>query len=201
MDGFNLYYRALRGTPHRWLDIRKLSRLLLPQHRINRIRYFTAVVSSRPNDPNQAQRQQTYLRALRTIPELSIHYGHFLAKTKRRPLAQPPETGSRIVEVLDTEEKGSDVNLATYLLLDGFEDDYEMAVVISNDSDLELPIRMSNTRLGKRVGVFDPSRKRSFTLYSAASWYRPLRRGPLSASQFMDTLSDRSGPFTKPIGW
>ena len=105
VDGFNLYYRALRETPNRWLDIGKLARLLLPQHRINRIRYFTAVVTSRPNDPNQAQRQQTYLRALRTVPNLSIHYGHFLSKTKRRPLAQPPESGSRIVEVLDTEEE------------------------------------------------------------------------------------------------
>lgn len=201
VDGFNLYYRSLRGTPHRWLNLGKLARLLLPQHKINRIRYFTAIVSSRPNDPTQAQRQQTYLRALQTVPDLSIHYGHFLSKTKRRPLAHPPESGSRIVEVLDTEEKGSDVNLATHLLLDGFEDDYEMAVVISNDSDLELPIRMSKIRLGKQVGVFDPSRKRSFTLFKAASWYRPLRQGPLSASQFPNTLSDTNGPFTKPIGW
>lgn len=201
MDGFNLYYRALRETPYRWLDIGKLARLLLPQHRINRIRYFTAAVTNRPNDPNQAQRQQTYLRALKTVPDLTIHYGHFLSKTKRRPLANPPKSGSQIVEVLDTEEKGSDVNLASYLLLDGFDDDYEMAVVISNDSDLELPIRMSKTRLGKRVGVFDPSRKRSFILHGAASWYRPLRRGPLSASQFSDTLSDINGAFTKPAGW
>ena len=201
VDGFNLYYRALKETPYRWLDIGKLARLLLPQHRINRIRYFTAVVTSRPNDPNQAQRQQTYLRALQTVPDLSIHYGHFLSKTKRRPLAQPPKSGSRIVEVLDTEEKGSDVNLATHLLLDGFDNDYEMAVVISNDSDLELPIRMSKARLGKSIGVFDPSRKRSFTLFNAASWYRPLRRGPLSASQFPDTLSDSNGRFTKPTGW
>ena len=201
VDGLNLYYRALRGTPYRWLDIGRLAQLLLPQHHITRTRYFTAVVVNRPGNPMQAQRQQAYLRALQTVPNLTIHYGHLLSKTKRRPLAVPTLSGPRTVEVLDTEEKGSDVNLATYLLLDGFDDEYEMAVVISNDSDLELPIRKARTRLGKRIGVFDPSRKRSFELHSAASWYRPLRRGPLSASLFPSTLSDARGTITKPAGW
>ncbi len=149
----------------------------------------------------QAQRQQVYLRALQTIPNLSIHYGHFLAKTKWRPLAQQPESSPQIVEILDTEEKGSDVNLASYLLLDGFDDEYELAVVVSNDSDLELPVRMARTRLGKQVGVFDPSRRRSFQLHSAASWYRPLRKGPLSASLFPDELSDAKGTIRKPPSW
>ena len=116
-------------------------------------------------------------------------------------MAREPETGPRVVEILDTEEKGSDVNLASYLLVDGLKDEYEMAVVVSNDSDLELPIRMAQTRLGKQVGVFDPSRRRSFELHNAASWYRPLRRGPLSASLFPDSLSDTQGVITKPVGW
>ena len=191
----------MRGTPYRWLDIGKLATLLLPQHQIGRIRYFTALVTSRPGDPTQAQRQQAYLRALQTIPDITLHYGHLLPKTKRRPLAHQPASGPRTVEILDTEEKGSDVNLASYLLLDGFEDEYEMAVVVSNDSDLQLPISMTRTKLGKQVGVFDPSRKRSFELHSAASWYRPLRQGPLGASQFPDTLSDGEGLITKPAGW
>ena len=201
IDGFNLYYRALRDTPYRWLDVGKLAQLLLPRHQIGRIRYFTALVTNRPDDPNQAQRQQTYLRALETVPDLTIHYGHLLAKTKRRPLARPPRTGPRTAEILDTEEKGSDVNLASFLLLDGFDDEYELAVVVSNDSDLVLPIRMARSRLGKQVGVFDPSRRRSFELHGAASWYRPLRQGPMSASLFPDTLSDSQGTVAKPAGW
>ena len=191
----------MQGTPYRWLDIGKLARLLLPQHQIARIRYFTALVANRPGDPTQAQRQQAYVRALQTVPDLTVHYGHLLAKRKRRPLARQPETGPRTVEILDTEEKGSDVNLASYLLLDGFENEYETAVVVSNDSDLELPIRMARTRLGKQIGVFDPSRRRSFELHAAASWYRPLRRGPLSVSLFPDTLTDAQGQITKPGGW
>jgi len=42
VDGFNLYYGALKGTPLKWLDIAALCRLLLPGDTINRIRYFTA---------------------------------------------------------------------------------------------------------------------------------------------------------------
>lgn len=201
IDGFNLYFRALRGTPFRWLDMGKLAQLLIPQHQIKRIRYFTALITSRPRDLAQPQRQQTYIRALATIPHLTIHYGHFLPKRKRRPLAQQPTSGSRTVEILDTEEKGSDVNLASYLLMDGFEKKYDLAVVISNDSDLVTPIGMARTKLGKQVGVIDPSSNRSFKLREAASWYRRLRRGPLSASLLPDTLSDAQGLITKPSSW
>ncbi|EUA68538.1 hypothetical protein I541_5545 [Mycobacteroides abscessus] len=47
-------------------------------HTINRIRYFTAKVTPTPNDPDIGNRQQVYLRALRTLPSVSIHEGHFL---------------------------------------------------------------------------------------------------------------------------
>ena len=201
VDGFNLYYRAVRGTPYRWLDIGKLASLLLPRHEINRIRYFTALVRNRPSDPAQPQRQQAYLRALQTIPNLSIHYGRFLESTKRMPLASPHPNGPQTVEILNSEEKGSDVNLATYLLLDAFDNDFDIAVVISNDSDLQLPIQLTREKLGKLVGVIDPSDRHSFQLNKAASWYRNLRKGPLSASQFPGIITDDTGDIAKPAGW
>src|SRR3989304_4492909 len=89
-----------------------------------------------PPDMGQRQRQEVYLRAVQTIPNLSVHYGSFLVKKKRRPLVTPLPGGRRTAEVFDTEEKGSDVNLPTYLLRDGFQGEYEVAVVVSNDSDL-----------------------------------------------------------------
>ena len=52
IDGFNLYYGCLKGTPYRWLDLRKHCELLLPKHQIQRIRYFTAMVTARPQDPS-----------------------------------------------------------------------------------------------------------------------------------------------------
>ena len=72
IDGFNLYYGAVKGTPYKWLDLRRMCQLLLPPNDIRRIKYFTARVIARPNDPNQPTRQETYLRALRSIPDLEI---------------------------------------------------------------------------------------------------------------------------------
>jgi hypothetical protein len=90
VDGFNLYYGAVKGTPYKWLDISKLSQLLLPDHQITRIKYFTAKISARPQDPSQPTRQQTFLRALRTIDNLEIIYGSFLTRPRFMPLADRP---------------------------------------------------------------------------------------------------------------
>lgn len=199
VDAFNLYYGCLKGTPYKWLDLDALCRLLLPGHTIGRIRYFTAIVESRPGDPRQQQRQQAYIRALRTIPRLTMHYGSFLTNAVRLPLANPAADQPRTVEVLRTEEKGSDVNLATYLLVDGFRGDYESAVVISNDSDLQAPIQAVRTELGLSVGVAIPGRVRRSAL--PADFYRRIRRGVLAASQFPRTLRDAYGTIARPPSW
>jgi hypothetical protein len=95
VDGFNLYYGAVKGTPYRWLDLRALSQRILPENAIHRVRYFTALVDPRPDDPRQRQRQETYIRALRTVPGLEVHYGTFLRSRTRMMLAQPIEGGPR----------------------------------------------------------------------------------------------------------
>jgi len=158
IDGFNLYYGCLKGTPHRWLDLAAFCQTSFPppRNQINRIRYFTAHVNARPNNPQQRVRQQTYLRALRTIPHLTIHLGSYLEKPTRMPLHPPPAAGPKTVQVMKSEEKGSDVNLACYLLVDAFDDDYEAAVVVSNDSDLAEPIRLVRQKFGKKVLVPHP---------------------------------------------
>lgn len=201
VDAFNLYYGAVKGTPYKWLDLRSLAEKLVPNHPVKRIRYFTARVDSRAGDPQVGQRQQVFLRALETIPGLTIHYGRFLSKPVRMPLVPLPTSGPRTVEVMKTEEKGSDVNLATYLLLDAFDQDFELAVVISNDSDLVEPITVVRQRFGLTVGVVNPQRNTSHALQQVASFYRPLRKGVLASSQFPDQLTDATGTITKPVGW
>jgi hypothetical protein len=155
VDGFNLYY-GLRGTPYKWLNPLALTRRLLPEHTINHIHYFTARITAPPDDPGKPQRQDIFIRALSTIPNLTLHWGQFVSHPRLMPLVSPLPDGTTIVEVLRTEEKGSDVNLATWLLLDGFSRNYEMAVVISNDSDLVEPIKIVQATLGLPVGVFNP---------------------------------------------
>ena len=202
IDGFNLYYGSVKGTPNRWLDLGKFCDMMFPGDEIVSIRYFTALVKPTPHDPFQPQRQLVYLRALGTIPHLMVHYGRFSLTRKRRWLADiPPTEPPRVVTVLHPEEKGSDVNLASHLLMDGFEQKYEVAIIVSNDSDLLEPIRMVRGRLGLKVGIFNPYRRTARDLQGEADFYRQVRQGPLSACQFPPVLSDSNGTITKPEGW
>ncbi|MFN0071313.1 MAG: NYN domain-containing protein [Chloroflexota bacterium] len=192
---------ARQGHFCKWLDLDRLSRLLLPNDTIHRIRYFTAPIQPRPNSPNQGAHQQIYLRALRTIPHLTIHEGTFRTDPRWMPLETPLPDGLTMVRVLKTEEKGSDVHLATYLVSDAYEKDFEKAVVISNDSDLCTPIRLVRTRLGFEVLVYNPGKRHSSELQRDATEMRNLRRGPIVGSQFASILTDAQGTFTKPRGW
>ena len=203
IDGFNLYYRALRGTTFKWLDLRKLAENLFPQDTIHRVCYFTSLLSPRPNDPSQPQRQQVYLRALATLPGFEVYYGTFRPRTKFRPLVEPVPGLPTHVMVRDSEEKGSDVNLATRLLVGGFKGEYEQAVVVSNDADFAGAMRYVRDDLGLRVTLVNPDSKNASPrdLSNAATYVKRLWRSHLRRSQFPDTLADSIGTITKPANW
>lgn len=96
IDGFNLYYGALKGRAHKWLNVVELAKQLVPSTcSIDRVKYFTARVSGAA-DPGAPRRQQQYLTALRTLPEVEIHFGRFLAKTVWRPVVNFPVGGATI---------------------------------------------------------------------------------------------------------
>lgn len=198
VDGFNLYYRALRNTPYRWLDISKLCKFRLPKDQIVRIHYYTAPVTAWPNDPDKPTRQQIYLRALKTVPNLSITYGQFSSHVVKMPLASNP---AKRVEVIRTDEKGSDVNLATHLVYAAMKDDFEAAVIISNDSDLSEAVRIVTQEIKKVVGILCPTEIPSAGLLRYATFYKRIRKGALAASQFSPTLTDAHGTFAKPASW
>ena len=203
IDGFNLYYRALRDTPFKWLDLRKLAEELFPGDTINRVCYFTARLDARADNPAQPQRQQAYLRALATLPGLEIHYGVFRSGVIRRPLAQEIPGMPAYVLVRNSEEKGSDVNLATRLLVDGFNGEYEQAVVVSNDGDFAGAMRYVRDSLGLRVTLVNPDPKNASPreLADAATYIKRLWKSHLRRSQFPNTLADEVGVITKPSAW
>lgn len=223
VDGFNLFYGAAKNTPFKWVDLSALCQAVLPNLHIGRIRYFTALVSATPGDPQILQRQQTYIRALETIPNLSVHYGHYLQSTVSMRLATSIAGGPRYADVIKREEKGSDVNIATYMLVDAFRADCDQLIVITNDSDLAEPVRIINKELKIPVGVFNPqtadTAKRtsarvgkpvkaapSITLRKVSRFSRDIRSdGPschMALSQFPPTLLDAAGrTITKPAAW
>ena len=203
IDGFNFYYGCMRGTPYRWLNLEAFCAKLLPKDDINRIRYFTAMVSARPGDPDAPLRQKTYLRALATLPRISIHLGHFLSNPVWMRLAKPSAAGPKRVQVIKTEEKGSDVNLASLLLMDGFKRDCDTVVIVSNDSDLREPVRIARRELGLTVGVVNPHppRFKSLELSAHAHFFKQVRTSALAACQFPPVLTDAKGSFHKPDSW
>ena len=203
IDGFNLYYRALKDTSFRWLDLRKLAEILFPSDSIHRVCYFTARLDARPGNPGQAQRQLIYLRALATLPGFDVHYGAFRSGVKRRPLVQSMSGLPTHVLVRDSEEKGSDVNLATRLLVDGFNGDYEQAVVVSNDADFTAAMRYVRDDLGLHITLVNPDPRNASPreLADAATYIRRLWKSHLRRSLFPDTLTDEIGTIRKPIGW
>jgi hypothetical protein len=210
IDGFNLYF-AIKRTPYKWLDISSLCNRLLPGHNINRIYYFTAKVQPLPHDLTAPQRQEVYLRALKTLSNVEIKEGHFVQWERfypRSPLAYVhPEllAGSPLsARVLKAEEKGSDVNLASFLLRDCFNGQFEKAAVISNDSDLTTPIKIVVRDCNKPVVIINPNQK----IYSsrelvkaASSFMRTINESAYRSCQFAPVLSDSVGTFTKPPTW
>lgn len=198
VDGFNLYYGCLKRTPYKWLDLAQLSARLLPNDTIRHIAYYTARVGARPNNPSAPVDQQVYLRALRTIPNLSITYGHFL--THSVPMTLSATTPPKRVWVDKTEEKGSDVNLGVHLVRDAFRNEFEVAVLITNDSDLAEPVRIIR-ELGYPVGILNPHQHHSTVLKQHATFLKRIRQGDLIASQFPLHMSDAKGTFHRPASW
>lgn len=206
VDGFNLYYGCLKDSSERWLDVGALcERLLRDDSDIVGIKYFAARVKPRPGNPNQAQRQQIYFRALETVPNLTIHYGVFITKAATRRCVKDKRGRPAYAEVWVTEEKGSDVNLASHLLIDGFRARYDLAVVISNDGDLKEPVHFVRHDLKAPIGVLNPHRNRSFALspkvLPSGSFYKPIKRAALRASQFPVQVPDAKGIIHKPPDW
>ncbi len=211
IDGFNLYNGALKGTPFKWLDLEAMCNRLLPMRKIACIRYFTATVRGHPRDPDAPNRQNVYIRALRTLPTVSIHKEGWFSThpivLPQFPLAYPFNDKTRKpyrLQVEKSEEKRTDVDLATHLLVDCFDDVFDEAAVITNDSDLVLPIETVKAKFGKKIGVINPHPKRKMSghLIGASTFHlRTINRTVLANCQLPDSLTDEHGTITKLPAW
>lgn len=200
VDGYNLYHRRLDGTPYKWLNLRLLAEYLMPNDTVLGVRYFTTRAQPRDGDQQQPERQQAYLRALETLgPSYSVEFGLFRERKKRLKRVDPPNDW---VWVFKTEEKGSDVNLASRLLLDGFRNEFDTALVISNDADLKAPINLVRAEFSKTVVVAIPGTAKQIKKSALpADRFERILKDCLKACQFPDQLQDSVGTITKPASW
>ncbi len=196
----NFYYRVYRNRGRRhslhhlkWVDLRALCDRLTGQNELGNVYYCTADVHPVPWDPDQSTRQQTFLNALKAKGGVEIVQGQFRSRTKKGMPTDQARFGTLIVEIHTVEEKGSDVNLATLLVRDGFIDKYDQAVVISNDSDLSLAISTVVNDIGKPVHVVSPEMWVVNDLQDAASSNGVLNVKLLRQCQLPDPVIDGNG--------
>ena len=117
------------------------------------------------------------LNALRTLPEVEIHFGTFLAKDVWRPVVNLPVADREI-------ETGR----------------FEAAAVPSNDTDLVEPIRIVTQELHRPVILLCPSAfGASKPLLDVATSVRHIHRTHLLASAFPDRIPGTT--ISKPVGW
>ena len=185
VDGFNLYYGALRGTPYKWLDLMGLFHDILdPKHNVQKIKFFTAPVLPQ-QDPGSVARQDTYLRALnKHCPNFEPIFGYFAVRPATLPFENPGKEGRRMARVIRTEEKGTDVNIAVHLLHDAWLDNYDCAVLVSNDGDFAEALHLVKSDCKKKIGLIRPKkRQQSQKLSKHADFFHHITPGALQKNQ------------------
>jgi hypothetical protein len=228
--GRSLCGRSTSGW--KWLDMRQLARTLVltrrtwPAATLERIVYCTARIDARTN-PAGHRDQDIYLKTLVSHGSVDhIEYGNYVARSKKAMLAdvdprgRPSVATSRwpimvrdnggvdvrdaqfMVQVLNMEEKGSDVNVASHLLIDIASGVVDAAVIVSNDSDLRFPVQHARTLVP--VGTVNPtSGYLAGDLRGTVSdgvgnhWWAQLKPGDFYAAQLPPTV----GPYARPAGW
>ena len=193
IDGLNLYHRAVKGTPYKWLDLRRLAETLFPHDAIQSIHYFTSRLITRPGksrvrEEGRQLRQNAYLRALESTPGLFVHYGAYLVVGEKPPI-----------------EKKTDVNLASRLIADGFKGAYEQAAVISKDTDFVGALRCVRDEVGLPVVIVNPdcieNEETPDELRESATRVVRVRKRHLAACQFPPVVYDGNGAISKPPEW
>lgn len=204
VDGFNLYYGVLKSTQYKWLDLKALfQKMLNSSHDICAIKYYTAKISTR-DDLQAPIRQASYIRALKKhIPEFSVYYGHYLTHAVKLPIANHNGKKKKFIEVLKSEEKGSDVNMAVHLLNDSWLDLYDCAILVSNDSDLAESVKLVKEQHKKNIGLIAPInfkvRKPTQKLREQANFIKIIREGVLKVSQLPQVIPGTG--IHKPEKW
>lgn len=194
IDGFNLYFGMKdAGFNHcKWLNISKLiNSYLTDNQQLIEIKYFTSRVT---NNPKKQRRQTIYIEALETTG-IKVVYGLYKAKSIEC------ENCGHLWSI--SNEKMTDVNIATHLIIDAFQDIYDTAILVSGDSDLVPPIKAVHKNFPKKaVSVFFPPSRHNNSVAAVAKGSQILGRKKLVDCQFDDEVKKSNGYILrKPGEW
>jgi len=195
VDGFNLYFGLKDSGWKRyyWLNIPLLAKnLLKPGQNLILTKYFTARVAS---PPDKVKRQSTFIEALQTIEGLKVFYGHY-------PL-NPRKCHQCGYEDKEPKEKMTDVNIAVELLRDAYEDRYDIALLISADSDMVPPIKAVKELFPqKRIIAAFPPKRNSAELARVAHVSFHIGRSNIAKSLLPEEIVKPDGTILRhPDSW
>lgn len=195
IDGFNLYFGLLEKgwRKYLWLDLQKLaSSLLIDNQSLVHTKYFTSRIS---NPTSKQRRQSLFLDALNTLTEFSIYYGRYQAEVKT--------CDNCGFTTLVSNEKKTDVNIATEMLVDAFQNRFDTAILVSADADLTAPI-VSIRKLfpDKAVIIAFPPARHSYELKNKASGVYFISEEKLAQNLLPESIILKNGfELKRPEKW
>lgn len=157
IDGLNLQRRLVDSISGEiWFDYWRLAEAVLPNFELLAVRVFTTQETS----PEVSAAKAIWTRQQLDYPKLSIHLGRMKKTTRLYPLAKTNDIQARggSVKVIKYEEKGSDVALAAYAVLDAAKGDASIYYLMTSDTDFEPLLSLLQQHLEVRVGVLCTTR-------------------------------------------
>jgi uncharacterized LabA/DUF88 family protein len=178
--------------------------MLKPDQELVAVRYFSARVGAFFDNLDRPEKQKVYLQALATNPKIDIRLGYFSLHPVRMPDADEFKNGKiKLLNVMKTEEKGTDVNLAVQLVADAFQNNFDYAMLFSNDSDMAASIEIATKICHKKVGLYvDKKAISTKVLQQNVCYIKKLGPTIFTEHQLPETLTTaKGGIITKPKDW
>lgn len=208
IDGFNLFYGLLQHKPNRWLDLVKFAEAIVgPHYDILTVKYFTSKTKSYPENPQSLLNQHYYWLALSTLPKIKLIEGFYQKSKRLMPFYREPCKSCSLVPnhlapVVKLEEKRSDVNIATEMLMDAISENADAFTLITGDSDLAAPVQAIRYQLKKPIAVFNPHKATCLELKRFASFYKNIPADLPAQCQLPYNITLPDGTtIHAPTGW
>lgn len=223
VDGYNLFYGLLAGTPYKWLDLSKLLAHIAyvenPASTLASVDYFTSSVKPELATRGRVSKeaQDSYVRALKAS-DVRVHYGRHQLEPAKAPRFIDKKTGASRqdkVDIWKLEEKETDVHIAISMYriaarqaLISETDRIEQLILVSGDTDMTPALRAIREDFPEMtVGIVLPHRpefKRAApgSLKEFSHWMRRvITAQELESHQFPSRVPTRKAPAIKPEYW
>lgn len=186
-DGFNLYYGVsqFKKPQLKWTNLRTLADLLCKRHGavLQTVVFCTALPET---DRAQRERHKTFNTAQKAC-DVRVISGHYVV----------PRDGSK------PQEKQSDINLALAVMMDAEDDEIDLAIVVSADSDQAATAKCYRKRHPNKyfVTVAPPNRPTSEKVEAFAHDRYVISHDDMAACPLGERVQGKNGPIMRPTAY